>query len=57
MSADLLFFPKFENEKSKICPCCACVIEKFRDALSVREFQISGLCQKCQDSVFESDEE
>lgn len=24
----------------------------FRDELSRREFRISGLCQKCQDSVF-----
>jgi hypothetical protein len=25
---------------------------EFRDSLSVREFQISGMCQKCQDLVF-----
>lgn len=25
---------------------------KFRDELSVREYRISGLCQKCQDKVF-----
>ena len=24
----------------------------FRDALSIKEFRISGLCQNCQDSVF-----
>jgi hypothetical protein len=24
----------------------------FRDDLSVKEYQISGMCQKCQDSVF-----
>ena len=24
----------------------------FRDALSIREFRISHMCQKCQDSVF-----
>lgn len=24
----------------------------FRDALSAREYQISGMCQNCQDTVF-----
>lgn len=26
---------------------------EFKDALSVREFFISGMCQECQDKVFE----
>jgi hypothetical protein len=36
------------------CPFCGQVIVKgsFRDALSEKEFQISGLCQKCQDETF-----
>jgi hypothetical protein len=25
---------------------------EFRDALSIKEYRISGLCQSCQDSVF-----
>jgi len=28
-----------------------------RDALSIREFHISGLCQECQDDVFTPEEE
>ena len=28
----------------------------FRDALSYREFQISGMCQACQDETFVDDE-
>jgi hypothetical protein len=34
--------------------CAACGEEavEFRDKLSKHEFTISGLCQKCQDSVF-----
>jgi hypothetical protein len=32
-------------------------MEDFRDALSKREYQISGLCQKCQDEMFGSDED
>jgi hypothetical protein len=34
------------------CPMCQSDIEGFRDALSKREYEISGLCQKCQDFVF-----
>lgn len=29
----------------------------FRDALSRKEYSISGLCQKCQDEIFGSDED
>ena len=31
---------------------CGKPIGKFRDALSQKEYRISGLCQECQDSVF-----
>lgn len=34
------------------CPTCGNAIGGFRDDLSVKEFSISGMCQKCQDSVF-----
>ena len=36
------------------CPTCGSPIreEDFRDELSKREYRISGMCQKCQDSVF-----
>ena len=27
-------------------------LDNFRDALSLSEFRISGMCQKCQDKVF-----
>ena len=35
--------------------CMTCNVEQvppFRDALSVKEYTISGMCQQCQDSVF-----
>jgi len=38
-----------------LCATCAAFDIKessFRDGLSVKEYQISGMCQKCQDSVF-----
>jgi len=31
---------------------CAGPATEFRDELSRREYTISGLCQKCQDSIF-----
>lgn len=36
------------------CPFCSKVINQadFRDTLSKREFEISGLCQVCQDDFF-----
>ncbi len=37
------------------CPCCKAKISclsEFRDGLSVKEYKISGICQKCQDKVF-----
>jgi len=38
-----------------LCPFCGEVVdlEGFRDRRSLREYQISGLCQKCQDGFFE----
>ena len=36
------------------CPSCRAIITKdsFKDKISLEEFHISGLCQKCQDAVF-----
>lgn len=36
------------------CPMCLAEIkeEDFKDALSKKEYSISGMCQNCQDSVF-----
>lgn len=39
------------------CPTCKGEIGEFKDALSRREFGISGMCQKCQDSIFNTSEE
>lgn len=37
------------------CPMCGQEITEFRNALSQREYEISGMCQHCQDSVFGED--
>lgn len=44
----------FEDKKNGICPFCKKKVDinDFKDKLSEREFQISGLCQKCQDEFF-----
>lgn len=31
---------------------CGQPVGEFRDALSEKEYRISGLCQKCQDEIF-----
>ena len=33
------------------CPGCGGPITGFRDSLSKREFEITGMCQKCQDEM------
>lgn len=37
-----------------VCPLCKHKVDKdeFRDAISLKEFEISGLCQSCQDDIF-----
>jgi len=35
-----------------ICISCGKTVVGFRDALSEKEYTISGLCQECQDEVF-----
>lgn len=34
------------------CPLCKQPIGEFRNKLSEREYEISGMCQTCQDRVF-----
>lgn len=40
-----------------VCVSCGQQATEFRDALSRKEYRISGLCQECQDSVFGNSEE
>lgn len=41
-----------EGMKKGICVICNGYVTGFKDALSAQEYRISGMCQKCQDSVF-----
>lgn len=59
--ADLLFpdRPKaLAEERCVVAPIgCGKPIGKFDDAVSLKEYTISGLCQECQDSIFGGDDE
>ncbi len=36
----------------EVCVTCGKKVGAFKDALSRKEYSISGMCQECQDSVF-----
>ena len=40
-----------QSINSKICNWCDAPVGEFKDALSAKEYTISGMCQGCQDSV------
>jgi hypothetical protein len=52
---DAMFPGLKEALKAGKCPCCSKPILGFKDALSAREYEISGMCQDCQDDVFNED--
>lgn len=58
MSVDLnkpafRIFPEMANRITKgLCSMCGGPIGTFRDELSEKEYHISGMCQKCQDDIF-----
>jgi hypothetical protein len=39
-----------------LCPICGDPPGEFRDEISKREFKISGMCQGCQNSLFNESE-
>lgn len=51
-SIESLFPGTLKAIESKQCPVCKSPIGDFRDALSRKEYEISGMCQKCQDDFF-----
>ena len=51
-SKDTFARERSERIKENCCIVCGSEITGFRDELSVREYQISGMCQDCQDYVF-----
>jgi len=52
---DLIFPQRIHNMKSHVCTTCYELIEGFDDVVSQKEFLISGMCQKCQDDIFDEE--
>ncbi len=48
------FEKQVQLTKENKCPSCAKEVDKneFRDDISLKEYSISGFCQKCQDSIW-----
>jgi len=44
--------PVLNDIAGGVCPTCGERVGEFKDELSRKEYTISGMCQKCQDSVF-----
>jgi len=52
-------FTEFVESKAKgICPFCSVTInlDSFSNFASLKEYSLSGLCQRCQDNFFKGDE-
>ena len=50
------FEKQVENVENGLCALCGSEkvrYNDFKDSLSWKEFKISGMCQECQDKVFE----
>jgi len=47
---------RIDSIKADICSWCGKPATEFRDALSRKEYTISGFCQSCQDKTFGEDE-
>jgi len=43
-----------ESLRKRFCVMCKNPVTQFKDDLSIKEYAISGLCQTCQDSFFDS---
>ncbi len=41
-----------ETIRRGVCTWCGDHVGEFRDELSIKEYTISGFCQKCQDDTF-----
>ncbi len=63
MNEDIMMALGYEEEvylmKQGICPSCHEKVDtrEFKDALSWKEFRISGLCMACQDKFFGKEDE
>ena len=51
------FSEEVDRVENHQCPLCESdiYIKDFKNQLSISEFKISGICQKCQDGIFGGD--
>lgn len=49
---DYLFPEMIEKRANGMCPLCGEMVGAFTDALSQREYEISGMCMDCQTDIF-----
>ena len=51
------FGKEVDRVKVGKCPLCNEIVDtsKFKDEISMKEFNISGICQVCQDETFNDD--
>jgi len=50
--SELLGVHREESIKAEACVMCPAEDLEFRDEISTKEYTISGMCQACQDSIF-----
>lgn len=51
-SKNFLAQPRSTAFPTQTCVMCKGPATEFKDALSKKEYGLSGICQKCQDSIF-----
>jgi len=49
---NLGFEEEVERKNHGFCAICGLAVSEFRNEISKREWEISGMCHKCQDSIF-----
>jgi predicted amidophosphoribosyltransferase len=49
------FGEQVDRMEKGICTTCGEEVGEFRNSCSQREYNISGMCQKCQDRIFGKD--
>ncbi len=52
MLQNLLNLNRKEVIKYGMCAMCKKSAHEFNDEISIKEYRISGLCQSCQDTIF-----
>lgn len=50
--SDSIFPGRIETIQAHKCMTCGDTVDGFKNALSQKEYLISGMCQGCQDEVF-----